>query len=329
MTAIPIWKTELQTGLQPIDLRYHIGGLADLIELSFASEMDAGGRSVIREMRFVSHFGIALPFLNAIGLLQYPWLLGYAWVEEGRVVGCVNTQRASAQTGAWLIANVAVHPNYRRRGIAWALMKATLDLIHNQGGVTVMLQVDDDNLGAIELYRRLGFAGFTTQTAWTRPALMPAPEWPQTDLLIRPRRPGEWAEQMALARRVRPEGFLWNQPLRATDFNPTPGMQLDQWLAGQTQEHWVAEAPQTRQLVGTLIVRVNYPEGDRLILCAHPDFNGRVEKPLLAEGLRRLAGRPWVARIEHSADDAPTAEVLREYKFEPGRTLRWMKLTMR
>ena len=329
MTAIPLWEAELPAGLQPIDLRRHIRGIADLIELSFASDMDAGGRSVIREMRFVSHFGLALPFLNAIGLLQYPWLMGYAWVEGGKVVGCVNTQRASNQAGAWLIANVAVHPNYRRRGIAWALMKSTLDLIRNQGGVTAMLQVDDDNLGAVELYRRLGFARFATQTAWARPALTPAPELPPTDLLIRPRRFEEWAEQMALATRVRPEGFLWNQPLRATDFSPSSMVALEHWLAAQTEEHWVAEDPQTHQMAGSLIVRINYPEGDRLILCAHPDYLGRVEKPLLAQGLQRVSQRPWVTRVEHPTEAAAAETALREFKFEPGRILRWMKLSLR
>jgi len=329
MTAIPLWKTGQANGLQPIDLSRHIGGLADLIELCFAADMDAGGRSVIHEMRFVSHFGFALPFLNAVGLLRYPWLLGFTWIDEGKVVGAVNTQRAGDDANTWLIANVAVLPAYRRRGLALALMKATLDFIRSQAGVTALLQVDDDNLGAIELYRQLGFVRFTTQTAWARPALTPAPALPPTDFVIRSRRPGEWVEQFALARRVRPEGFLWKQPLRETNFNPTLGMQLDRWLAAETEEHWVAEEPRTHRLAGSLIVRINYPEGDRLMVWATPEYAGQVEKPLLAEGLQRLKGRPWVARIEHSADDAPACEALREFKFEPGRTLRWMKLQIR
>ncbi len=329
MTAIPLWGTQLQDGLQPIDLSRHIGGLADLIELCFAADMDAGGRSIIREMRVVSRMGFMLPALNALGLLEYPWLLGYAWVEEGKVVGCVNAQRASDQGTTWLIANVAVHPQYRRRGMALALMKATLDFIRHQGGAAVMLQVDDDNLGAVALYRRLGFEHLTTQTAWSRPALTPAPPSPKTSLDIRMRRPEEWPEEMHLAMRARPEGFLWNQPLRATDFNPTVWMRADRWLAAQVEEHWVAEAPQTHQLVGSLILRINYPEGDRLIVLAHPDFKGQVERPLLAHGLQRIDGRPWAARIEYATDDAHVSEALREFKFEPGRTLRWMKLRVR
>jgi ribosomal protein S18 acetylase RimI-like enzyme len=328
MTAIPFWRVPLVAGLQPVDLRCHIGGIADLIELCFAADMDAGGRSVIREMRLVSQVGWALPVLNTLGLAQYPWLQGFVWVEAGKVVGCVNTQPA-IQAGTWLIANVAVHPSHRRQGIALAMMQATLDLIRSRNGCAALLQVDDDNRGAIELYRQMGFVHLTTRTAWTRPALSPEIVWPATDLEIRLRHGGEWAEEMALAQEVRPEGLLWNQPLQATDFSPSLIQTCDRWLAGQTEEHWVAKDPRTHRLVGGLMVRINYPEGDRLSLWAHPDYQGRGEKPLLARGLNRVARRPWVTRIEHPAGDAPAEAALREYGFEPGRILRWLKLAVR
>jgi ribosomal protein S18 acetylase RimI-like enzyme len=329
MTAVRLWLADLQAGLQPVDLTRHIGGIADLIELCFAADMDAGGRSVIREMRFVSHFGWALPLLNVLGLAEYPWLQGVVWVEEGKVVGCVNVQPAANLPDTWLIANVAVHPRFRRQGIAVAMMQASLDFIRRHQGTTALLQVDDDNLGAIELYRQLGFTTIATHTAWTRPALTPAPELPATNLEIRPRRTAEWAEEFALAQRVRPEGFLWNQPLRAADFSPMLAQAVERWLAGQTEEHWVAEDPHTHQLVGSLVLRINYPEGDRLILCAHPDYQGRVEKPLLAYGLHRVLQRPWVTRIEHPTADAAAETALREYRFEPGRILRWLRLPLR
>ncbi len=329
MTAVPFWKTGLRAGLQPVDLTRHIGGIADLIEVCFAADMDAGGRSVIREMRLVGHFGWALPALNAVGLAQYPWLQGFVWVEEGKVVGCVNAQPATGQAAAWLIANVAVHPSFRRQGIALAMMRASLDFVRSQDGTLALLQVDDDNQGAIELYRQMGFTHFATHTAWARPALVPAPEWPSTDLIIRRRRSDEWAEEMALARQVRPEGFLWNQPLRDADFNPTFMQVFDRWLAAQTEEHWMARDPHTGKVAGSLIVRINYPEGDRLTLCVHPDYEGQAEKPLLAQGLRRVAQRPWLTRIEHPAEAAAAGAALREYKFERGRSLRWLKLALR
>ena len=49
---------------------------------------------------------------------------------------------------------------------------ASLDFIGGQGGTAVLLQVDDDNRAAIELYRKMGFTHMATHTAWVRPASM-------------------------------------------------------------------------------------------------------------------------------------------------------------
>jgi hypothetical protein len=50
-------------GLRPINLRTDLAPLADLIEIVFASSMDASGKSAIREMRYLSKIGAGLGFL--------------------------------------------------------------------------------------------------------------------------------------------------------------------------------------------------------------------------------------------------------------------------
>lgn len=327
MTTDSLLKHGPQNGLQPVDLSRHLGGIATLMELCFDADMDASGRGLVREMQFLSHFGPLLGLFTLLsgGQQPWPWGLGFVWVEEGRVVGSVSTQRAAAQFSNWLVANVAVHPQYRRRGIAWALMHATIDFIRSHGGRQVILQVDDDNPGAIELYRRLGFSHTTTQTAWLRPAHTAAPPYRDSSFDIRLRASREWAEQLALATLVRPEGLAWNQPLNPDDFRPNLWKTLDEFLSGQRQEHWVVQAQ--GRLVGSLTLRINWPEGDRMILLVHPDFRGQLERPLLERGLRRLDSRP--VRLEYFADDILAATTLRELNFQPTRTLRWMRLEMR
>jgi ribosomal-protein-alanine N-acetyltransferase len=70
-------------------------------------------------------------------------LVGYAgfWVERDRAH----------------IAKVAVHGDYRRRGIACALLEHLLDQVRRLGLGRAYLEVRKSNLGAQELYRRLGF----------------------------------------------------------------------------------------------------------------------------------------------------------------------------
>jgi ribosomal protein S18 acetylase RimI-like enzyme len=332
MTAASALKTALPAGLHPVDLSRHLAGIADLIELCFSHELDASGRSLIRELKWLSRTGPALGMLQRVLLSQQPWNLGFVWVEAGRVVGTVSTQRSAARSNNWLVANVAVHPDYRRRGIALALMQATLDLIQRQGGGDALLQVDDDNLGAVALYRGMGFQRVTTQTTWMRPSYSAPPEFVAAPLDIHLRGPREWANQWALAALVRPEGLNWGHPLTAADFQPSLRRQFDYFLSGRYEEHWVVTDPLPRPhgsgptpLAGSLSLHVGGPDGDRLTLLVHPAYRGQLERPLLVRALRRLGRRPWATRLDYAADADEVTPVLQQLGFQSRRVLRWMR----
>ncbi|MGA2134697.1 MAG: ribosomal protein S18-alanine N-acetyltransferase [Bryobacteraceae bacterium] len=55
------------------------------------------------------------------------------------------------------IASIAVHPDYRRRGVADALMRHMLGVLEAAGVRRVELMVRVDNPAAVKLYRSLGF----------------------------------------------------------------------------------------------------------------------------------------------------------------------------
>jgi ribosomal-protein-alanine N-acetyltransferase len=55
------------------------------------------------------------------------------------------------------INNVAVAPRWRRRGIAGALLAATLEQGRARGASSAFLEVRASNIGAQTLYRRFGF----------------------------------------------------------------------------------------------------------------------------------------------------------------------------
>jgi [ribosomal protein S18]-alanine N-acetyltransferase len=56
------------------------------------------------------------------------------------------------------VTNVAVHPDFRRRGIAARLLCSTMDAAIARGVQAVTLEVRASNTAAQELYRRFGFA---------------------------------------------------------------------------------------------------------------------------------------------------------------------------
>lgn len=74
---------------------------------------------------------------------------------EGRAVGYV---------GIWLVAdeghitNVAVHPEYRSRGVGRKLMEAITELALRRGARRLTLEVRKSNVRAQHLYTSLGFA---------------------------------------------------------------------------------------------------------------------------------------------------------------------------
>lgn len=55
------------------------------------------------------------------------------------------------------IANVAVHPDYQRQGIAIAMLRTLLESARQRGYQLAHLEVRKSNHGAIALYERLGF----------------------------------------------------------------------------------------------------------------------------------------------------------------------------
>lgn len=55
------------------------------------------------------------------------------------------------------ILNLAVHPDFRRRGIATVLMEEILDELKKQGCRFLYLEVRVSNLGARKFYEHLGF----------------------------------------------------------------------------------------------------------------------------------------------------------------------------
>lgn len=300
-------------------------GVADLIELCFARELDQGGQGILNEMRLAGRLGLVANGLLALGLLRQPWTEGFVCLAAGRVVGCVNTAPMEKRPGTWLIVNVAVHPNHRRQGLARALMQASLGYIVRAGGRTAWLEVDADNTGAIQLYEQLGFTYLTTRTLWTRAAHLALPLRTPPAFTLRPRRAEEWEAHLALARAVRPDGLEWHKPLRPADFQTTVWRWVLNALSEQSEEHWVVPAPDPPELLGSLTVRRNWADGNRLIVLTRPDYRQALTRPLLVHGLHRLGQAMGIIRIEHPTDDEAARTALRELEFQPARAVRWMQ----
>ncbi|GHF23151.1 N-acetyltransferase [Amycolatopsis deserti] len=90
--------------------------------------------------------------------------VGYAVAEVmGVTAGAV---RAAVADDVLHIARLAVRPEYRRRGLASALMAACGPWAADRGATRTVLQVAVDNAGALAFYERLGFAEHHRYRYW-------------------------------------------------------------------------------------------------------------------------------------------------------------------
>jgi len=306
--------------MRPVNLRTDLAPLADLIELVFASSMDSNGRAALREMRYLSKMGPSLRVLSRMNETALGINIGYVWIEDGKLIGNVSVYAANwpRQLGsAWIIANVAVHPDYQGRGIARRLMQASMEMIYQRGGTTAILQVDMENHTARHLYRSLGFIEERAWTTWRRSSYSRVPELSEGyDAFITHRRRGEWRDEYDLAAIVRPQqqsGVGWLRPLHPNLFQKSFWSLLNDWANLRTTERLVIRAGQPEKLVASLWIENAFAARTHLTLMVYPQYQGVYDEILLNTAVRRFGRNPL--GIEHPMDDAPMNQLLDRYRF--------------
>lgn len=316
--------------MQQTRLPRDLNQIADLVEMCFGSRLDTSGRAAIREMKAMARLG---PLLWALLPLEWAGMglgRGYVWRVDNRVVGNVSLYRGGRHPAlgmGWLIANVAVHPDYRRRGIARQLMDSALRMVRRLAGDWVALQVEADNDGALALYDSMGFSRFETLDHWETSRNV-AP-YVDIDVGVRRRdlRDGP-AEADLIFNRARPGAMAWTRTLRSADVPDVA--RVGSLLGGAISERWVL--PDLRlpsRLLGSVWVE-DRNIGPARVTCF---LDPAIDMPELRAGLlyhvltrQTLHGKPL--RLETAAGDPALEAVLREAGFRRVRSLVQMRIPM-
>lgn len=227
--------------LRPVDTRKDLPEIADLIELCFASTMDADGREYIRQIRRMAmeSRGIGFPVPGSRPF-SVP-IQGYIWLENNHIVGNLTLiPYFKAARVVYMIANVAVHPDFRRRGIARQLTQQAIDHARDHGAAAAWLQVRNDNREAEALYLSLGFHERARRTNWTfEPAGHPTLPLPRT-VSIKRRTSADWHFQRRWLLEIYPAEIGWNLPFQIDRLRPGFWRRLMQWMNSERMEHWSA-----------------------------------------------------------------------------------------
>jgi len=228
--------------IRKLDLARDLNAVADLIELCFPIHQDPDGMTYVKEMRNTAQNVRLMGSLAHHPDLGPSRTAGFVWEEDGRILGNLSLIPLKKEgRRVHLIANVAVHPDYRRRGIARKLTQRALAYLVRHGESQVWLQVRDDNQPAVDLYQSLSFVEQAARTTWRiRPGeintgLIPVPD----ELSMRRRMGDDWLHQRDWLEETYPPVIRWNLPVNFRRFEPGILQAFTNFMEGAHFKHWV------------------------------------------------------------------------------------------
>ena len=325
MASIPLAaRPEAHPHLRPLNILRDLPAVADLIELCFSDTMDREGQRYVQDMRRAGQDDNFLNWATRMAESTSLPLTGYVWEEDGKLVGnasLVPFRHKGQRT--YLIANVAVHPNYRRQGIARTLTERTLKHASDRRITSIWLHVRDDNPGAIKLYSDLGFQERARRTAWqTRGA--GSSRYSPSAITITDRIAQHWPQQEEWLRRNYPDSLAWYRPWNFSGLRPGIWSSLQRMFVGISVRQWSALSGTERRLEAALAWFPSGGETTGLLLAAGPNPRLDAVTGLLLHARRALAYNPNLS-LDYPAGEAEDA--FRAAGFENLRTLIWMQYT--
>ena len=311
--------------LRPLNILRDLPAVADLVEKCFADTIDAEGRRYIQQMRRSGQDSNFLRWATAAVETASMPLSGFVWEEHGEIIGNVSLiPYHHRRSRLYLIANVAVHPDYRRRGIGRALTAAAMQRASQRHAKEIWLHVRDDNPGAIELYASLGFREHARRTMWqAKPERKACTDG--LDVTISKRSPHDWARQESWLRHLYPDLLSWYQPMPWQSLRPGVFPVFYRFLMDYDVRHWCANLG--REISAVLSWHAMAGGNDRLWAAAPPEnsaeSSARSLMALLLHARREMSWRQSLT-LDFPADQYNAA--IEAAGFHRHRTLLWMKL---
>lgn len=217
--SIPINAKEYPQ-MRAMNVFRDLPAVADLIEVCFSSTMDNDGQRYIADMRRASRDDSFLHWASHMTETASLPLTGFVWEENNHIIGNASLiPFRDKGKRIYLIANIAVHPDHRRRGIARVLTRRAMQYGWDKKASALWLHVRDDNPGAIQLYADLGFQEIARRTNWIA---KPDPHIlkPHTEIQITQRHAYFWSQQRDWLRRLNPDLLSWYHNFNLNSLRP-------------------------------------------------------------------------------------------------------------
>jgi ribosomal protein S18 acetylase RimI-like enzyme len=325
----PFDSTLAGAHLRPFDVSRDLNAVADLVEACFADTLDEDGRRYVDQMHAAARNPRYLRWAMAVAENVSLPLTGYVWEESGRVAGNLSLiPYLSRGVRNYLIANVAVDPAYRQRGIARALTSAAIQHARRRGAQEVWLHVREENLAAKSLYLSLNFIERARRTSWeisTIATLETSGETspvPDRGSLVRPAAE-HWHLQREWLLETYPPELTWHLPFKLHNLRPDVWGSLYRFFSGAQVRLW--GAVRGRTLLGVLAWQPQPSHADHLWLAAPPQLEEQAVEVLMPALRRGLPGRRRMV-LDYPGGRAGFA--LEQAGFHRQQTLIWMQLRL-
>jgi ribosomal protein S18 acetylase RimI-like enzyme len=314
---------QFPVNIRPVHPADDLNQIADLIETCFANHLDADGRDYIHFLRRLASNKIYQFSYQGNSSAPAP-IEGFVWDESGKIVGNLSLIRfAKQEEPVFLIANVAVFPEYRRKGIARFLTKRALVEAKARHASAAWLHVRDDNPAAIELYRSLGFQEVARRSTWNLESLGNLKDVDNDIFSFSRRKRSDWSTQALWLEEIYPKILRWNLLLEEKKFAPNFFHELEQFLFSETMQHWSAFSKS--ELNGVLTWEPTARRADNLWLAADPRKENALIPSLIPFVLPHIYNnnKPFTINYPDGRGNAYFEEI----GFIRQNTLIWMKIS--
>jgi ribosomal protein S18 acetylase RimI-like enzyme len=316
--------------LRPFDVRRDLSQVADLVEQCFADTLDPDGQRYLGQMRAAAGNAAYLRWAGAAAERVSLPLSGYVWEEDRRIVG--NLTLIPFYTPGkkyYLIANVAVDPNYRRKGIARNLTTRAVEHAHRRAADAVWLHVREENDAAVKLYGSLGFVERARRTTWHSnnqgDRYLGDPSGRQDSagprIKVGVRQPAEWPSQQHWLNQLYPPELTWHLSLSIPTLRSGLMGSLYRFLSNARIYQW--SAYRGSRLLGVLAFQSTYAFADNLWLAADPQDEDSAASVLLRYARQHISPRRPLA-LDYPAGRAVAA--IEQAGFSRHQTLIWMSV---
>ena len=315
-SALPIRSFDVRSDLLPV---------SDLVELCFADRLTPDGEALLRKMRSSARSQRFQDWaFQMAGQISMPFT-GYVWEEDGEIVG--NLSLVPYHIGGqhyYMIANVAVHPEYQRKGIARSLVREALDFLIPRRLDGIWLQVDEGNQAAVDLYLRQGFQEVSRRTTWI---LNPKDinreflTWNVPGFSVQDHQARHWSLQRKWLENNYPPEVRWHLPLRPEYLRGGLSGKLARLLLVDPKvRQWSVMA--RNELIGVVSWQSSKTHADWIWIASSAETEG----VLLDAFLPYWMNSPGQKRsLRLNFPKRKTNLSLETHWFKPSRTLVWMK----